>query len=83
MILPQGLIHYNQNLDCEPAKFLSALNNEDPGVLMVSTRTFELPIEALTVTFNMNPDEIRQIKDALPDTVAKGREECLKRCRLN
>ena len=83
MIIPQGLIHYSQNLDCEPVKFLGALNNEDPGVYTVSTRTFTLPIEALTVTFNQNPVEIQQIKDALPNSVAKGREECLKRCRRN
>ena len=28
---PQGLIHYQQHLDCEPATFLAALDSEDPG----------------------------------------------------
>ena len=44
---PQGLIHYQQNLDCEPATFLAALNSEDPGVVTITTRFFELPSEAI------------------------------------
>ncbi len=30
-IFPQGTIHYEQNLGCKPAHFISALNHEDPG----------------------------------------------------
>ena len=30
-IFPQGYIHFEQNLGCKPAKFISALNSEDPG----------------------------------------------------
>ena len=30
-IFPQGYIHYEQNLGCTPAHFISALNHEDPG----------------------------------------------------
>lgn len=46
---PQGLIHYQQNLDCEPATFLAALNNDDPGAVTITTRFFELPTEAIQV----------------------------------
>lgn len=46
---PQGLIHYEQNLSCEPATFLAALNNEDPGAVTITTRFFELPTEAIEV----------------------------------
>ena len=31
-VFPQGYIHYEQNLGCKPAKFISALNHEDPGL---------------------------------------------------
>ena len=48
---PQGLIHYQQNLDCEPATFLAALNSEDPGVVTITTRFFELPSEAIQVSY--------------------------------
>ena len=47
---PQGLIHYQQNLDCEPATFLAALNSEDLGAVTITTRFFELPTEAIQVT---------------------------------
>lgn len=46
---PQGLIHYQQNLGCDRAEYISALNSEDPGVVTISTRTFTLPKEALQV----------------------------------
>ena len=30
-VFPHGYIHYEQNLACTPANFISALNSEDPG----------------------------------------------------
>ncbi len=82
VVVPQGLIHYAQNLDCKPARFIAAFNNEDPGTVTVSTRTFALPNEALTVTFNQSPEEIEALKKGLPVTLAMGREECLRRCSI-
>lgn len=49
MFFPQGLIHYQQNLDCEPAAFIAALNHEDPGAVAIMTIFFDLPSEALQV----------------------------------
>ena len=49
MFLPQGLIHYQQNLGCEPMKFLAALNSEDPGAVTITSRFFELPKDAIQV----------------------------------
>ena len=40
---------YQQNLGCEAAAFLAALNNEDPGAVTITTRFFELPNEAIQV----------------------------------
>ena len=48
---PQGLIHYQQNLGCKPVTFLAALNSEDPGVVTITTRFFELPSEAIQVGY--------------------------------
>jgi oxalate decarboxylase/phosphoglucose isomerase-like protein (cupin superfamily) len=33
-LFPQGLVHFEQNLSCEPAIFLSALSHEDPGLFL-------------------------------------------------
>lgn len=48
--VPQGLVHYQQNLGCEPATFLVSLNSEDPGAIVLITLFFELPSEALQVS---------------------------------
>lgn len=45
--VPQGLVHYQQNLDCEPASFLASLNSEDAGLVLVVTLIFSLPSEAI------------------------------------
>lgn len=46
---PQALVHYQQNLGCEPASFLAAFDDEDPGTVTISTNFFELPGEAIQV----------------------------------
>ena len=33
MVFPRGYIHFIQNLDCKPARILTAFSNEDPGLL--------------------------------------------------
>lgn len=79
-VFPMGLVHYQQNLDCKPARYISALNSEDPGVLTVSTRLFDLPEEALAVAFNLVRSNIRSLKQNLPNSIARGQRECLARC---
>jgi hypothetical protein len=34
-ILPQGVIHTEVNLSCEPASFIASFNSEDPGLVTV------------------------------------------------
>ena len=56
MFFPQSLIHYQQNLGCEPATYLAALNNKDPGAVTITTRFFELPAEAIQVCMSSADD---------------------------
>ena len=79
---PQGLIHYQQNLDCEPAEYISALNSDDPGVLTISTRTLALPDEALQAMLNLNAGQLATLREGIPSGPAQGRIECLRRCGL-
>ena len=37
-VFPQGAIHFEMNPTCEPAMFVAAFNNEDPGVQQVAQR---------------------------------------------
>ena len=83
VVIPQGYIHFAQNLECEPASFLAAFSNEDPGTITISKRSFELSNEALEATYILPEDEIENIRSKLPDSPAKGTAECIKRCRKN
>ena len=80
---PQGLIHFEQNLGCTQATFLSAFNHEDPGVLTLPNRLFDIPIQALTSSFNTADEAtLNQIKNRLVHNPAIGIGECRARCRL-
>jgi hypothetical protein len=43
VVFPQGAIHFEQNMNCEPAVFVAGFNNEDPGVSTIATNFFGLP----------------------------------------
>ena len=80
MIIPQGLIHFQQNLGCGIVKYMSALNSEDPGVLAMAQQTFGLPAYALASTFNRTEAEIAVLKAGLPPGPAAGYGNCVTRC---
>ncbi|CAM9430058.1 unnamed protein product, partial [Hapterophycus canaliculatus] len=44
---PKGLVHYQQNLGCEEASYVAAVNSEDPGVVFVLPTFFALPGDAI------------------------------------
>lgn len=46
---PLGLVHYQQNLECEEASYVAAVGSEDPGVVFVLPTFFSLPEEAIQV----------------------------------
>ncbi|CAM9923374.1 unnamed protein product [Ectocarpus sp. 6 AP-2014] len=79
---PQGLIHYEQNLGCEPVTFLAALNNDDPGAVTITTRFFELPSEAIQASLNFEDPALQKLIESLPDAPAEARGQCLERCGL-
>ena len=79
---PEGLIHFEQNLGCSNATFYSAFNSEDPGVLTLPNRLFEIPLQALTSSFNNTDTIINQLKSKLVSNPASGVGECRKRCGL-
>eukprot|EP00904_Undaria_pinnatifida_P006369 jgi/Undpi1/2862/HiC_scaffold_14.g06239.m1 len=79
---PQGLIHYEQNLDCEPAAFLSALNSEDPGIVTITTTFFQLPDEAIQASLNIDDPTLKALLEVLPEAPAMARRQCLQRCGL-
>lgn len=74
-VFPEGLIHYQQNLGCGKVQFISGLNSEDPGVVTVTQRLFDLPLQAVSSSLNLVESDIFSIKTGLPLNPAQGRKE--------
>ena len=80
--IPQGLIHFLQNLDCHTANFISALNNEDFGITTI-TNMFNFPTYALASSFNLTENQVLMLKAGIPKSPAQGIESCLKNCGIS
>lgn len=86
-VFPQGSIHFQQNLDCKPAVGIAGLNSEDPGASSVA-QNFLINIDPAIVDATLGfPKQIdasnfAQFKANIPVSIAKGVEECLKRCNI-
>jgi len=81
-IFPQGSIHFEQNENCEPAMFVAAFNNEDPGVQTTTLSYFGLPSDIAAVGLGANATLVQQLSLALAKNPALGVEECRIRCGL-
>ncbi|KAK7683714.1 hypothetical protein QCA50_013090 [Cerrena zonata] len=82
-VFPQGSIHYQENTGCEPAVFVAALNNEDPGVSSIAQRYFGLPPDIVAASLGgIGVEEVAGLESKIPDNIALGTDECLKRCNI-
>ena len=82
--IPQGLVHYAQNLGCVKTKIIAAFNSEDPGVINVGSQTLMFPREALSATLNIDESQLDGFKKGIRPTPTAGyaNTECVIRCRL-
>ena len=83
--IPQGLVHFEMNMGCKPAFYLSTYNNVDPGLVTLSDRVFEFPLEILESTYYLTKEQIKLMKRYLPNTPTAGVmnygfDECIERC---
>lgn len=76
----KGLIHFQLNLSCKPARFLAAFNNEDPGTVTIASRLFASPNNVLRATFQINNESVEELRKSLQKDF--GLQECLARCNL-
>jgi len=80
---PVGLIHFQQNLSCRNATFISALNSEDPGVITTTLRLFDITDdELLAASLNITVIQVQTIRNALPESIAPGLQQCRSTCGL-
>jgi len=83
-IFPQGSIHFEQNEGCEPAMFVAAFNNEDPGVQTTTLSYFGLPADIAATGFDgANATLVQELALKLQKNPALGVEECRIRCGLS
>lgn len=61
VIIPQGLIHFAQNLGCKEAQFIASFPHRDPGTQTTATAFFNLPISTIRATTGLSDKEIKKI----------------------
>ncbi|CAM9889687.1 unnamed protein product [Chrysoparadoxa australica] len=80
---PEGLVHFQQNLSCENAKYVAFLNSEDPGIVTITTAGLaNLPIESVADAFGVSTEEAKMLVEGFPPGPASGMMSCLKRCGI-
>ncbi|KAK3675396.1 hypothetical protein LTR78_004906 [Recurvomyces mirabilis] len=85
-VLPIGSIHYEFNDSCEPAVFVAAFSNEDPGLSRTAQNFFgedgsivQADLGFLKVFENIN---IPKFQSQIPKAFALGAQQCLERCGI-
>jgi oxalate decarboxylase/phosphoglucose isomerase-like protein (cupin superfamily) len=81
-IFPKGLIHYQYNMGCKPARLLAALSSEDFGTQTVTTTALKnMPDEGLAASMGITVEELAEIRLGFQPNPAQA-AQCLKRCGL-
>ncbi|KAI0046441.1 spherulin 1a [Auriscalpium vulgare] len=82
-VFPQGAIHFEMNLSCEPGMFVAAFNNEDPGVNTITQRYLGLPPDIVAAALGgVNIVKVAHMESKILDNVAFGVDDCLQRCNI-
>jgi Cupin len=86
-LFPQGSIHWQQNLDCEPAVGVAGLNSEDPGASSIAQNFLkQTSADILDATLGfpsqIDADNFAQFRSQIPSSLAMGVQECLHRCNI-
>jgi hypothetical protein len=86
MEIHTGLLHYVENLSCEPATAVVSFDSRTPGRVSVGYDFFQLPVETIQGTIpGLDADTIEMIKDLVAAPEAKNPSvnlECAKQCNL-
>lgn len=83
VIIPQGLMHFAQNLGCKEGQFIASFPHRDPGTQTTASTFFKLPIGAIRATTGLSDSEIKKImKKVEANKNPSLDEECAKRCGM-
>ena len=80
----QGSVHTQFNPDCTPTTFVASFNSEDFGAGQVADELFAMSADVVSAAFGQAIDgaDVAKFKGAIPATIAKGVEMCLKQCGI-
>jgi len=82
-LFPQGAIHFEMNLGCEPIIFVAAFSFEDPGTTSLANNFLNLPDDIVSATLGqIGVQNVDGLAAAVPKNVVFGVEQCLKMCNL-
>jgi len=86
-VFPQGALHTEFNPDCDPAVFVAAFPNEDPGVQQAVQTFFGLEDEIIRAALGgdgmVDGMDLDAFKTVIPPNVALGVESCLQKCGIS
>ena len=84
VVLPQGSIHFEHNDNCDPAVFIAAFSNEDPGLSNVAQNFFRLTPDIVDAVLPTVIDGTNVIKfsGSLAPEFIQGVQSCLDRCGI-
>ena len=74
----QGLIHYHQNLACEPAKYFGVLDHRDPGTQTTMPNLLRAPLSILRGALGVDDATIAKLQAAAVTLVID--PVCVERC---
>ncbi|KAG4435953.1 hypothetical protein IFR05_008573 [Cadophora sp. M221] len=80
----QGSVHTQFNPTCDDTVFVASFNSEDFGAGQVADELFTFSPNVITAAFGeaINGADVDAFKKAIPVSIAKGVEECLKKCNI-
>ncbi|KXH60206.1 cupin [Colletotrichum salicis] len=80
----QGSLHTQFNPDCGDAVFVASFAAEDFGTGQVADSTFALTDDVIAATFGQSiaGADIDRVREAIPASIARGVDECLKKCNI-
>lgn len=85
-VIPQGLMHFQQNLECEEAQVLATFTTRDPGTVTLLRAMFQndIPDDVLRATTGLAVDTIQAIRSqvqGMPNPSVD--KDCMDRCGLD
>ncbi|ANB15793.1 spherulin-1A [Sugiyamaella lignohabitans] len=83
-IFPVGSLHVELNPTCEPAKFIGAFDNPDPGTFFVAPGFFSLEEQVVLTQLGgaVSGADLSSFKKAIPPAGVVAIEQCLKNCNI-